>query len=108
MSSSRLLNLFRNSANMRRTCPPGTRIASVRRSRFHSSPAARYAYKDDQSKDSLQPKSTEYSKSGSDAEAAETDEAFDPSKTSPESQKGDSGSGAKPSVCVLEMRWDLK
>ena len=73
-------------STMRRTCPPGTRIASVRRSRFHASPAARYAYKDDQSKDSLNPRSTEYSKSGSDNEAAQTEEAFDPSNTSPEGQ----------------------
>merc|ERR1712072_821448 len=72
---------------MRRTCPPGTRISSVRRSRFHSTPAVRYAYKDDQDKDSLNPRSTEYSKSGSDNEAAQTDEAFDPSTTSPEGQQ---------------------
>lgn len=47
-----------------------------------------YAYKDDQDKDSLNPHSTEYSKSGGDQAAAEATEnaAFDPSKTSPESQ----------------------
>lgn len=73
---------------MRRTCPPGTRISSVRRSRFHGTPATRYAYKDDQSKDALKPRSTEYSKSGTDSEAAEMDEAFDPQKTNPESQQG--------------------
>jgi len=73
--------------SLRRTCPRATRISSVRRSQFHRSSALGYAYKDDQSKDSLKPQSTEYSKSGSDSEAAETDEAFDPSKTSPESQQ---------------------
>merc|ERR1712058_114158 len=40
-----------------------------------------------QDKDSLNPRSTEYSKSGSDNEAAQTDEAFDPSTTSPEGQQ---------------------
>ncbi|KAF7191321.1 hypothetical protein HII31_07344 [Pseudocercospora fuligena] len=46
-----------------------------------------YAYKDDQDKDSLNPHSTEYSKSGGDQAAAATENAaFDPSKTSPEEQ----------------------
>lgn len=98
---SSLLHLFSRNA-MRRTCPPGTRIASVRRSRLSTS-APRYAYKDDMDKDSLKPKSTEYSKSGSDGEAADTDEAFDPQKTSPESQQ--QSQEAKVGRRLLSNRW---
>jgi hypothetical protein len=73
--------------SLRRTCPPGTRISSVRHAQYHRTPPRAYAYKDDQSKDSLNPRSTEYSKSGTDSEAAEQDQAFDPDKTSPEEQQ---------------------
>ena len=45
------------------------------------------ARKDAQDKDSLKPEPNEYSKSGSDDEAARIEEtAFDPNKTSPEEQ----------------------
>lgn len=44
-------------------------------------------YKDDQDPNSLKPKSTEGSKSGTDQSAAETDTAFDPSSTHPEEEK---------------------
>lgn len=53
-------------------------------SRFLSSTPARFAQKDAQEKDSLVPRSTEYSKSGSDDAAAHSDAAFNPNKTSPE------------------------
>jgi len=54
---------------------------------FHSS-ARLGAYKNDQDKDSLKPRSSEYSKSGSgDDGAASTDAAFDPSQTKPEDQE---------------------
>lgn len=53
--------------------------------RFLSTTAPRFASKDSQDKDSLNPRSTEYSKSGSDDSAAASDAAFNPSKTSPES-----------------------
>ncbi|KAF2786864.1 hypothetical protein K505DRAFT_330059 [Melanomma pulvis-pyrius CBS 109.77] len=46
-----------------------------------------YARKDSQDKDSIQPTSNEYSKSGSDDAAASSGAAFDPSKTSPEAEK---------------------
>jgi hypothetical protein len=52
--------------------------------RFISSTPARFAQKDAQDKDSLKPRSTEYSKSGSDDGAAHSDAAFNPNKTSPE------------------------
>lgn len=54
--------------------------------RFLSTTSAPYfPRKDDQDKDSLNPQSTEYSKSGTDdAAAAEEDAAFNPNKTRPE------------------------
>jgi hypothetical protein len=52
--------------------------------RFMSTTPTRLAAKDTQDKDSLNPQSTEYSKSGSDDSVAASDAAFNPSKTSPE------------------------
>lgn len=52
--------------------------------RFFNTTPTRLATKDTQDKDSLQPQSTEYSKSGSDDSAAASDAAFNPNKTSPE------------------------
>lgn len=52
--------------------------------RFLSNTSIRAASKDSQDKDSLNPRSTEYSKSGSDDAAASSDAAFNPNKTSPE------------------------
>lgn len=51
---------------------------------LHSSPRPQFAYKDDQDRESLKPKSTEGSGSGTDHGAAESSAAFDPSNTSPE------------------------
>ncbi|KAF2123843.1 hypothetical protein P153DRAFT_371182 [Dothidotthia symphoricarpi CBS 119687] len=50
-----------------------------------STSRAVFAAKDSQDKDSIKRVSTEYSKSGSDEEVAESDAAFNPDKTSPES-----------------------
>ncbi|EUC29434.1 hypothetical protein COCCADRAFT_106537 [Bipolaris zeicola 26-R-13] len=61
----------------------------VVRPRFLSTSPARFAQKDAQDKDSLNPRSTEYAKSGSDDGAAHTDAAFNPSKTSPEAEEAD-------------------
>ncbi|KAJ4349498.1 uncharacterized protein N0V89_008114 [Didymosphaeria variabile] len=58
--------------------------AVVSQPRFLSTTAPRFASKDTQDKDSLKPRSNEYSKSGSDDAAAHSDAAFDPNKTSPE------------------------
>jgi hypothetical protein len=52
--------------------------------RFLSTTPTRFASKEAQDKDTLAPRSTEYSKSGSDDEAAKSDAAFNPNKTSPE------------------------
>ncbi|KAH8776426.1 hypothetical protein F5883DRAFT_640114 [Diaporthe sp. PMI_573] len=54
---------------------------------LHSSPRPQFPYKDDQDRESLKPKSTEGSQSGTDQDAAETSAAFDPSTTSPEGAK---------------------
>ncbi|KAL1801235.1 hypothetical protein ACET3X_001577 [Alternaria dauci] len=64
---------------------------AVARPRFLSTTPARFAQKDAQDKDSLKPRSTEYSKSGSDDGAAHSDAAFDPSKTSPEEAEATAG-----------------
>lgn len=54
---------------------------------LHSSPRPQLPYKDDQDRESLKPKSTEGSKSGTDDAAAQSGAAFDPSTTSPEGAK---------------------
>jgi hypothetical protein len=68
--------------------------------RFLSTTRSRFAAKDTQDKDSLKPISNEYSKSGSDDEAAQSDAAFNPNKTSPESAEataeGEAGGKANP------------
>ncbi|KAH7021079.1 uncharacterized protein B0I36DRAFT_367524 [Microdochium trichocladiopsis] len=51
---------------------------------FHQSALARMAYKDDQDRESLKPKTHEYS--NEDSEAAHSSAAFDPTKTRPESE----------------------
>ena len=67
----------------RRLLPRAPR-AFLPSSRPISTSAPRFASKDAQDKDSLKPRSNEYSKSGSDDAAAASDAAFNPSKTSPE------------------------
>lgn len=60
-------------------------IPSLKATRtYHNTPFLRLPYKDDQDRESLKPRSTEGTKSGSDNETAQTDAAFDASKTSPE------------------------
>lgn len=49
-----------------------------------TTPATRYPRKDTMDKDSLNPSSSEYAKSGTDDAAAGSDAAFNPDKTSPE------------------------
>ena len=77
---------------MRRSCPPGTRIANVRR-RYHSATPYRYPYKgENEKRDSINTESHEYSKSGSDSQAAQKRVSFDPSVTKPgeEERRADS------------------
>lgn len=62
---------------------------------YHASPARRLPYKDDQDRESLKPKSAEGTVSGTDAGAAASDAAFDPSKTKPEESKEAAGQEQK-------------
>lgn len=58
---------------------------------YHSSSVLRFPYKDDQDRESLKPRSTEGTKSSTDDSAAQTDAAFDPSKTRPEEEHAAAG-----------------
>ncbi|KAF7891811.1 hypothetical protein EAF00_008113 [Botryotinia globosa] len=61
---------------------------------FTNTPTSLLPRKDSQHKDSIDTTATEYSKSGSDdAAAREESAAFDPSITSPESEKSEAGKG---------------
>lgn len=81
---------------LRTTCPRATRIATIRAATasnsqarsLHASRVALGATKEDHmDRTRLNPTSTEYSKSGSDDKsAAMQDAAFNPNKTSPESE----------------------
>jgi len=62
--------------------------------RHHATAPLRRAYKDDQDRESLKPGRQETSKSGGDEEAAQSDAAFDPNKTSPEEAKDAAGAEA--------------
>ncbi|KAH7381476.1 hypothetical protein DE146DRAFT_287245 [Phaeosphaeria sp. MPI-PUGE-AT-0046c] len=75
--------MFRYQPTRALQCLARTRQTSLA-PRFLSTTPARFAQKDAQDKDSLKPRSTEYSKSGSDDAAASSDAAFNPNKTSPE------------------------
>ncbi|KAF2670433.1 hypothetical protein BT63DRAFT_424377 [Microthyrium microscopicum] len=77
---------------LRRSCPPGTRIASVKR-QFHETATTKYARKDSQDKDSIKPESSEYAQGSSDDVAAKKDVAFDPNTTDPHQEKKDAGKG---------------
>jgi len=60
--------------------------------------------KGSQDKDSIDTEATEYTKSGTDDEAAHQDEAaFDPNKTSPENMKEKAGEGNEESGNPLEV-----
>lgn len=72
---------------------------------FRGSARHLYATKDAQDKDSLKPRATEYSKSGSDDAAAHDDAAFDPRQTKPETEQKNMGESSNPTVSLaLEPR----
>lgn len=75
----------------------GVESSSQTRS-FHGSTRYLYATKDAQDKDSLKPRATEYSKSGSDDAAAHEDAAFDPKQTKPETEQKNMGESENPTV----------
>lgn len=61
---------------------------------FANAAARRYAYKDTQDRESLNPSGTEGTKSGRDSEVAHEKEAFDPSTTRPGAEKREADGGA--------------
>ncbi|KAF6833583.1 hypothetical protein CPLU01_05459 [Colletotrichum plurivorum] len=67
----------------------GAPSSSIRTFRYAS--AARSPYKDDQDRNTLKPRSTEGTKSGRDEDVAKDSEAFDPSRTRPETQRQGGG-----------------
>lgn len=82
--------------NLRILSRPASRLIQTpiiaRNIRPISYTSTRLARKDAQGKDELKPEPNEYSKSGSDDEAARTSKtAFDPNTTSPEQQHDDAG-----------------
>lgn len=89
-------------AQTRQLRPISARINSVR-ALSYTPTSIRLAQKDAQHKDSLNPRSTEYSKSGSDDDAARVQEtAFDSDKTSPEEQMNHAeGEASKVRVSIL-------
>lgn len=61
---------------------------------FSQAPIFQFPRKDSQDRNSINTEATEYTKSGTDDQAAKQEEAaFDPSKTSPEEQKDKAGEG---------------
>ncbi|KAI0421522.1 hypothetical protein F5X98DRAFT_370655 [Xylaria grammica] len=73
------------------------RILPSRTSRLlHQTAGCGMPYKDDMDRESLKPKAHEYTQSGTDDETASHhgDAAFNPNKTSPESEKDTAGEGA--------------
>ncbi|RYP84892.1 hypothetical protein DL769_001086 [Monosporascus sp. CRB-8-3] len=73
------------------------------RALLHQSAAARTPYKDDMDRESLKPKAHENTQSGTDDQTAHNeDAAFNPDKTSPESERAAAGTGNKPNTSPLE------
>lgn len=71
---------------------------------FQTSTRLAFPRKDAQDKDSLKPESNEYSKSGSDQASAQSDAAFDPSTTKPESEGSEAAQDAGSSVSCRTCR----
>ncbi|KAF7890807.1 uncharacterized protein EAF01_010616 [Botrytis porri] len=100
MSPTPFLRLLRLSTITRTRSPliPRTLLSDqplITRS-FTNTPTLLLPRKDSQHKDSIDTTATEYSKSGSDdAAAREGSAAFDPSITSPESEKSEAGKGGE-------------
>ncbi|KAF7941917.1 uncharacterized protein EAE97_006754 [Botrytis byssoidea] len=88
----RLSNITRTRASLPRTLLSHHTPNTTRP--FTNTPTSLLPRKDSQHKDSIDTTATEYSKSGSDdAAAREESAAFDPSITSPESEKSEAGKG---------------
>ncbi|KAL2207762.1 hypothetical protein CC79DRAFT_1333590 [Sarocladium strictum] len=82
-------------SSLRAFLRPASRLPIVRP--YHTTPLLRLPYKDDQDRESLKPRSTENTKTGSDQDVAgaDPDAAFNPNKTSPEAahQAADDNAG---------------
>jgi hypothetical protein len=90
-----------NSPNSSYFVSPSYAVTSSSQARsFHSNVRYLYATKDAQDKDSLKPRATEYSKSGSDDAAAHDDAAFDPNQTKPETERKNMGESGNSTVRV--------
>lgn len=80
------LPLKRSSFGPSRTLPAASTNTHISRN-IHRTACLKYPSRDSQDKDSLNPRSTEYSKSQSDDSSARIEQtAFDPNETSPEGQ----------------------
>lgn len=82
----RSVNLARTASSLRAVAAPSPSIRT-----FRSAAAARSPYKDDQDRNTLKPRSTEGTKSGRDDDVAKNSEAFDPSRTRPETERQGGG-----------------
>lgn len=77
------------------TAPARVRVLTARHQQtpsittrtYHNTTPLRLPYKDDQDRKSVKPKAVEGGTSATDEATANTDAAFDPSKTSPEAQR---------------------
>jgi hypothetical protein len=74
--------------------------------RLHQSSLIQMPRKDSQDKDSINTDATEYSKSGTDDDAARNEKAaFDPNQTDPGEQKEKAGEGNE--VCFARYEWSI-
>ncbi|TVY48936.1 hypothetical protein LOCC1_G001382 [Lachnellula occidentalis] len=72
----------------------GIRVPQTSTRHFSQRCSSQYPRKDSQNKDDLKPESTEYSKTGTDDQSAQNeDAAFNPDITSPEAEKKVAGKG---------------
>ncbi|RYP67693.1 hypothetical protein DL771_007100 [Monosporascus sp. 5C6A] len=100
-----LTRATRTAAAPRGFAPASSPSPSLPASRalLHRSAAARAPYKDDMDRESLKPKAHENTQSGTDDQAAQNeDAAFNPDKTSPESERAAADAGNKPNTNPLE------
>jgi len=94
------LNILRLLSRVSAHQSPAYRAEIVSIRHLHQGPISLSSKKGTHDKDEINPESNEYSKSGSDHEAAQMDDpSFNPKRTSPEKQKskaGDVSEGANP------------
>lgn len=95
-------NLFRLKAG--RSVSRGPTRFSTRLQRLHQTPPVQLPRKDSQDQDSINTEATEYSKSGTDDQAARQEQAaFDPSTTDPAKEKSKAGEGNEKTSNPLDV-----